>query len=108
MAPLQKIYMANCDLLSIPDFGILPDLIYLNVSFNQFEDLKPQEFSPFCKLGTLVINNSTKNIPCTCKKTLQTYFDRRLIILNDSLDCTTDHEGTDIYLFHFNFHFSFI
>lgn len=89
--------MANCELTSIPDFGILPDLVYLNVSFNLFEELKPQEFSPFCKLTTLVINNSTKYIPCTCKKSLQTYFDRRLIKMNDPLDCTTDHEGTFLY-----------
>ncbi|XP_055311112.1 chondroadherin-like isoform X2 [Sitodiplosis mosellana] len=90
-APLQKLFMAYCDLSSIPDLGILPDLVYLNVSFNLFDEITPQQFSPLCSLNTLVIENSTHLSPCTCKS-LQAYLDRRLIYVNHTFDCPTVHE----------------
>ncbi|XP_031625193.1 toll-like receptor 4 isoform X2 [Contarinia nasturtii] len=90
-APLQKLFMAECSLTSILDFGILPDLVHLNISFNVLNEITPQQFSPFCNLRTVTIQNSTKLNPCTCKS-LQAYFDRRLIFLNHTFDCQTPHE----------------
>lgn len=88
--------MAKCELETVPDFGILPDLVYLNVSFNPFDEITPQQFSPFCNLQKLDIQNSSHLNPCTCKS-LHEYFDRRLIYLNHSFDCPTIHEGTHFF-----------
>lgn len=91
-APLQKISIADCRLSSIPDFGILPNLEHLNVSFNIFDEIVPQQFSPFCSLKTIVIENSTDLTPCMCEQ-LQVYFDRRKITVKESFDCPRMHES---------------
>lgn len=92
MAPLQKINIANCRLSSLPEFGILPELVQLNISFNAFDQITPQQFSPFCALKYLAIENSTELSPCMCKS-LQSYYDRRHITLKDTFDCPTIHES---------------
>lgn len=76
----------------MPEFGILPELLELNVSYNTFDQITPQQFSSFCALKYLVIENSTELSPCMCKS-LQSYFDRRTIKLRDTFDCPTIHEG---------------
>lgn len=92
MAPLQKINIANCRLSMLPDFGILPELIYLNISYNQFDKITPQQFSPFCRLTSLVIENSTDLTPCMCKS-LKQYLNRREIELKDTFDCPSTRAG---------------
>lgn len=91
-APLQKISIANCRLASLPDFGVLPDLYHLNISYNQLDQITPQQFSPYCSLSNLVIENSTHLTPCMCK-TLKIYFDRRHIELKDTFDCPLIRPG---------------
>lgn len=109
VAPLQKINLAGCRLSALPDFGILPELVHLNISNNAFDQITPQQFSPFCQLKFVVIENSTLMSPCMCKS-LQSYFDRRLITIRDTFDCPTIHEGTKrrtrIGKFSHNHHFN--
>lgn len=91
-APLQKVFLADCRLSSLPDFGILPELVQLNVSFNRFDEIVPQQFSPLCQLSKLDIKNCTKISPCMCK-TLNEYFNRRNISIIDYFECPRIHEG---------------
>lgn len=92
VAPLQKISIDGCRLRSLPDFGILPDLVVLNVSLNPLNEITPQQFSPFCSLTSVSIENSTELSPCMCKS-LKIYFDQRHIVIRDLFDCPTFHEG---------------
>lgn len=83
---------------SIPAFGIMPQLVHLNVSFNSFQSIAPQQFSPFCSLKDVAIEtdiereNGTLMGPCMCT-TLQAYFMRRRINVRDSFDCSKTHES---------------
>lgn len=94
VAPLKKLSLFDCRLTQIPDFGILPHLNQLNISRNVFGDITPQQFSPFCTLQSVAIENSTELSPCMCK-TLKSYFAGRNIYLKDVFDCPTLHEGKD-------------
>lgn len=65
-APLKKLNLANNYLESIPhQFGILPDLHHLNMSSNYMRDLTPQQFSPFCNLKEVDLNNTSMH-KCRC------------------------------------------
>lgn len=65
-APLKKLNLANNRLESIPpQFGILPDLYHLNISSNNMRDLTPQQFSPFCNLKEVDLNNTAMH-KCRC------------------------------------------
>lgn len=66
IAPLQKIDLSECKLDQVPNFGILPQLHTLNLSGNALSTIKSTDFSPYCHLKLLDLNNTrTKNI-CTC------------------------------------------
>lgn len=95
-APIQKLSLFDCRLTQIPDFGTLPHLNHLNISCNVFGDITPQQFSPFCTLQSVSIENSTELSPCMCK-TLKSYFIRRNIHLKDAFDCPTLHAGRKSY-----------
>lgn len=58
-APLQLLSLADCSLKAIPNFGILPHLVRLNVSHNGLDVLTPQQFSPFCRLEEVAIGIET-------------------------------------------------
>lgn len=92
VAPLKKLSFANCRLESVPNLGILPDLVLLNMSFNQMQQVTPQQFSPYCSLQMVALENTTQMNPCMCKS-LQAYFERRQIKLVDYFDCPTIYEG---------------
>lgn len=65
-APLKKLNLANNRLDSIPKkIGILPDLNHLNISSNSMRDLTPQQFSPFCNLKEVDLNNTLMD-KCRC------------------------------------------
>lgn len=92
LAPLQKLHFSNCRLSSVPDLGILPHLVELNISFNPLDQISPQQFSQYCSLTKVALESSTEMSPCMCK-TLKAYLERREIALIDWLDCPTIHEG---------------
>lgn len=65
-APLKKLNLASNHLETIPhQFGILPDLHHLNISSNYMRDLTPQQFSPFCNLKEVDLNNTAMH-KCRC------------------------------------------
>lgn len=98
IAPLQKLAFASCRLSSVPDLGILPDLVMLNVSFNPLDQITPQQLSQYCSLKIVAVESPTEMSPCMCQ-TLRSYFERRAIQLKDWYDCPTIHEGKFIEIF---------
>lgn len=82
-APLVYLNLASTEIDRIPDFGILPELLYLNISMNALKQLTPQQFAPLCQIKHVDLNG-TKIEACHCMKI--NYFMeqelRRLPILN--------------------------
>lgn len=65
-APLKKLNLANNGLELIPpEFGILPELYHLNISSNLMRNLSPQQFSPFCNVKEVDLNNTAMH-KCRC------------------------------------------
>lgn len=56
------------------------------------QQMTPQQFSPYCSLQMVALENTTEMSPCMCQL-LQAYFDRRRIKLVDWFDCPTLNEG---------------
>lgn len=75
-APLRILNIAKNRLNRVPDFGILPDLLKLNISSNPMRDLKPQSFSPFCKVNEVDLNN-TEMQNCQCEEVTRFLYFKR-------------------------------
>lgn len=91
-APLQQLNLGSCRLEMVPDLGILPKLLVMNMSNNPMSEVTVQQFSPFCRLISIEIQNGTQMPPCMCKA-LKLYFRNRSITLKEGLDCSTENEG---------------
>jgi insulin-like growth factor-binding protein complex acid labile subunit len=66
-APLMVLNIAETDIDQIPDFGILPSLKELNISFNTLTHIKAEQFAPLCRIETVDINE-TEISACDCSK----------------------------------------
>jgi Leucine-rich repeat (LRR) protein len=66
-APLRVLNIAQNRLTKMPDLGILPELHTLNISSNPMRDLKPQQFSPFCNIKEVDLNNTAMR-SCQCEE----------------------------------------
>lgn len=93
-APLQLIELGYTKLSTIPDFGILPKLDLLNVTGNPLSEITPQQFSPFCSLKSIDIENATDMEPCACQA-IKVYLQSHSITLKYGLDCSTIKEGIE-------------
>jgi Leucine-rich repeat (LRR) protein len=91
-APLKKLNLADNNLNYIPkEFGILPELRHLNISSNWMQQLSPQQFSPFCNLKEVDMNNTLMN-KCLCVDVVEFLtFNRNMSI--SPLFCKTRAEG---------------
>lgn len=85
-APLQILHMSGCELDSMPDFGVLPNLIELNLSRNPMDHIKPEQLSPLCALENIDLQDETHMSPCDCLS-LRMYAGKRSIRLLHFLDC---------------------
>lgn len=95
-APLQILSVANCNLNEVPSLGILPDLYFLNISSNPLKDIKSQNFSPFCNLKTIDLNE-TRMQPCTCQIIL-TYLRHRSVMLKTEFLCDVSPAAGRIFI----------
>lgn len=92
-APLKKLNIANNNLDAIPSqFGVLPDLFYLNISSNRMANLIPQQFSPFCNIKEVDLNN-TRLDRCRCIEIVDFLIGRRGIDIY-TFYCKGDSRGT--------------
>lgn len=66
-APLAYLNIAITEIDKIPDFGILAELISLNVSGNTLKQLTARQFAPLCQLKFVDLNQ-TKVDACQCSK----------------------------------------
>jgi Leucine-rich repeat (LRR) protein len=66
-APLARLDISKNRLDNIPtEFGILENLIFLNISNNRLKDLTPQSFSPFCHLESVSLHDTSMK-ECDCE-----------------------------------------
>lgn len=66
-APLVALSIATTEIDRIPDFGILPDLLELNVSMNVLKYFVPEQFAVLCQIKHVDLNG-TKVGACQCHK----------------------------------------
>lgn len=91
-APVKILSIANNRLFKIPDFGILPELYKLNISSNILRDLTPQQFSPFCNLREVDLNNTSME-KCRCEEVTRFLFQKREATLLSSFYCDAISSG---------------
>lgn len=91
-APLKILNIAGNRLFKIPDFGILPELHTLNVSSNSMRDLTPQQFSPFCNIKEVDLNNTIME-KCRCEEVTRFLFKKREAYLLSSFYCDAISSG---------------
>jgi hypothetical protein len=75
-APLRLLNIAQNRLNKIPDFGVLPELMKLNISSNPMRGLKPQSFSPFCNINEVDLNNTAMQ-SCQCEEITRFLYNKR-------------------------------
>ena len=97
-APLQILSIANNRLFKIPDFGILPELYKLNLSSNSMRDLTPQQFSPFCNIKEVDLNNTSME-KCRCDEVTRFLFRKRDAFLSSSFYCDAISSGKSRFTF---------
>lgn len=91
-APLKILSIANNRLYKMPDFGILPELYKLNISSNIMRDLTPQQFSPFCNIKEVDLNNTAME-KCRCEEVTRFLFKKRDAYLLSSFYCDAISSG---------------
>ncbi|CRK89581.1 CLUMA_CG003272, isoform A [Clunio marinus] len=64
-APLAYLNLAATEIQKIPELGILPDLIQLNISMNYLTQLAPEQFAPLCNLKIVDLNRTSLEA-CQC------------------------------------------
>jgi Leucine rich repeat len=110
-APLKILNIANNRLFKMPDLGVLPMLYTLNVSVRNFQryvikffsltpvfqsnsmrDLTPQQFSPFCNIKEIDLNNTNME-KCRCEEVTRFLYRKREAILMSSFYCDAISSG---------------
>ena len=105
-APLKILSIANNRLYKIPDFGILPDLYKLNLSSNIMRDITPQQFSPFCNIKEVDLNNTSME-KCRCEEVTRFLFNKRDAYLSSSFYCDAISSGGCSFIIHLQILFFF-
>lgn len=91
-APLKILNIANNRLFKIPDFGVLPELHTLNISSNSMRELTPQQFSPFCNIKEIDMNNTAME-KCRCEEVTRFLYKKRDAYLLSSFYCDAISSG---------------
>lgn len=91
-APLKILNIANNRLNRIPAFGVLPELYALNISSNFMRDLTPQQFSPFCNIKEIDLNNTMME-KCRCEEVTRFLYKKREANLMSSFYCDAISSG---------------
>ncbi|XP_049879619.1 toll-like receptor 4 isoform X2 [Pectinophora gossypiella] len=61
-APLQHLDLSDCKIKQLPDWGLLPQLIFYNISHNPLTSLEAKHFAVMCNLGNLDLSKSIDGI----------------------------------------------
>lgn len=66
-APLESLDVANCSLTAIPNLGTLPQLTFLNISYNKLLHVEPHSFAPYCQLSKIDLTDTIENKCLWCQ-----------------------------------------
>lgn len=94
-SPLVYIDIGFNELEALPDFGVMPFLVKLNVSGNDYMKVDIRPFSGLCNLKYFINHNMTVvfDDPCDCWTLERWLKDRRVYF--SSLECPSYSNGTN-------------
>ena len=92
-SPLIVLYAAKNSLTKMPQLGILPTLLYLNLSENSISKVNADDIAPFCKLMTLDISKNPINFdPSTCDcQVFQAWIKQHNITVRPTITCNENN-----------------
>lgn len=84
-APLELLDLSDCKIDELPDWGVLPQLLFYNISHNPLTKLEALHFSAMCKLTKVDITESIDKIQICELKTTVIWFQEKKVYfhLND-------------------------
>ncbi|CAG9581563.1 unnamed protein product [Danaus chrysippus] len=78
-APLELLDLSDCKIKTLPDFGVLPQLLLYNISHNPLISFDPSPFSTMCKLAKVDVTESLDKIRvCDMKLTIMWFQEKRV------------------------------
>lgn len=78
-APLELLDLSDCKIKTLPDFGVLPQLLLYNISHNPLISFDPSPFSSMCKLAKVDVTESLDKIKvCDMKLTIMWFQEKRV------------------------------
>lgn len=78
-APLELLDISNCKIKVLPEWGLLPQLMFYNISHNPLISLEVKYFPVMCNLATIDITESIGNIRlCNLKPAISWFQDRTI------------------------------
>ncbi|XP_068626625.1 leucine-rich repeat transmembrane neuronal protein 2 [Battus philenor] len=78
-APLELLDLSDCKINQLPDWGMLPQLMFYNISHNPLTVLNAQQFSLMCKLAKVDLTESIDNLKlCELKETVIWFQEKRI------------------------------
>lgn len=76
-APLELLDISNCKIKVLPEWGLLPQLMFYNISHNPLISLDAKYFPVMCNLAKIDLTDSIGNIRlCNLKPAIQWFQDR--------------------------------
>lgn len=66
-APLESLDIANCSLNAMPNLGLLPQLTFLNISYNKLRHVEPRSFASYCQLSKIDLTDTIDNKCLWCQ-----------------------------------------
>lgn len=95
-APLELLDLSECKIKVLPDWGVMPQMIFYNISHNPLTSLYAETFSNMCKLDKVDLTESIDNIKlCDLRMTI-TWFQERHIFFHLGDYSKLNSRGNDI------------
>lgn len=100
-APLELLDISNCKIKVLPEWGLLPQLMFYNISYNPLTSLDVKYFPVMCNLAKIDITKSIENIRlCNLKPAITWFQDRHIYFHLDDYS-TLNSRGKIYYLYIF-------
>ncbi|XP_029163225.1 asporin-like [Nylanderia fulva] len=91
-SPLKLLQLTKNELTTIPNIGVQPTLLNLNVSYNKITSISTEDLAPFCSLKELDLTGNSINFKagsCDCQRFIAWVKLRQIKIKPDDLyNCT--------------------
>lgn len=100
-APLELLDISNCKIKVLPEWGLLPQLMFYNISHNPLKSLDVKYFPVMCNLAKIDITDSIENIRLCDLKPAISWFQDKLIYFHLEDYSTLNTRGKLCYKYMF-------